>query len=62
MPSRPGAWGVSAIPTESVALFVGMALEMVGVMALELSHPNAASRKAFVNAWDGAAARVARVA
>ena len=62
MPLRPGAWGVSVIPTASVALFVGIALEMVGVMALQLSHSNAARRKAFVNAWDGAAARVARVA
>ena len=62
MPPRPGSMGVSAIPTASVALFVGMALEMVGVMALQLSHPNAARRKAFVNAWDRAAARVARVA
>ena len=52
MPPRLGAWGVSAIPTASVALFVGMALEMMGVMALQLSHPNAARRKAFVNAWD----------
>ena len=59
---KPGDWGVSAIPTASVALSVGITLEMVGVMALQLSHPNASKRKAFVNAWDGAAARVARVA
>ena len=42
MPPRPGTWGVSAIPTASVALCVGMG----GVMALQLSHPNAASRGA----------------
>ena len=39
---RPGAWGVSAIPTASVALSVGM----LGVMALQLSHPHAAKTKA----------------
>ena len=38
MPPRPGVWGVSAIPTASVALFVAM----VCVMALQLSHPSAA--------------------
>ncbi|WP_198002512.1 hypothetical protein [Synechococcus sp. CC9605] len=37
MPPWPGVWGVSAIPTASVALFVAM----VGVMALQLSHPKA---------------------
>ena len=42
MPPRPGAWGVSAIPTASVALSVGM----LGVMALQLSHPHAAKTKA----------------
>ena len=42
MPPRPGVWGVSAIPTASVALFVAM----VGVMALQLSHPIAAKRGA----------------
>ncbi|WP_226399489.1 hypothetical protein [Synechococcus sp. MU1643] len=54
------AWrlGRERIPTASVVLCVGM----VGVMALQLSYPNAVRRKAFVNAWDGAAARVARVA
>ena len=36
------AWGVSAIPTASVALCVGMR----GVMALQLSHPHAAKTKA----------------
>ena len=35
MPPRPGAWGVSAIPTASAVLCVGMR----GVMALQLSHP-----------------------
>ena len=38
MPPGPGAWRVSAIPTASVAL--------CGVMALQLSHPNAARRLA----------------
>ena len=38
----PGVWGVSAIPTATVALFVAM----VGVMALQLSHPNAAKKRA----------------
>ena len=47
MPPRPGAWGVSAIPAASVAFCVGM----VGVMALQLSHPNAASRKASELLW-----------
>ena len=42
MPPRPGAWGVSAIPTASAALSV----EMVAVMAPRLSHPNAARRLA----------------
>ena len=42
MPPRLGAWVVSAIPTASVALFVGMALEMMGLMALQLSHSSAA--------------------
>ena len=41
MPPRPGAWGVSAIPTASAVLSV----EMLGVMAPRLSHPNAAKRK-----------------
>ncbi len=36
--ARPGAWRVIAIPTASVALCV--------VMALKLSHPNAARRRA----------------
>ncbi len=36
MPPRPGARGVSAIPTASVAWFVAI----LGVMALQLSHPN----------------------
>ena len=40
MPPKPGDWGVSAIPTAFVALFVGM----VVAMALQLSHPNAAKR------------------
>ena len=40
MPPRPGAWGVSAIPTASVALSVGM----LGVMALQLSHTHAAKK------------------
>ena len=39
---RLAAWGVSAIPTASAVLFVGI----VGVMALQLSHPNAAKRRA----------------
>ena len=42
MPPRPGAWGVSTIPNASVASFVGMG----GVMALQLSHPNAARKSA----------------
>ena len=42
MPPRPGAWGVSAIPTASAAL----CFAMLGVMALQLSHPNAAKRRA----------------
>lgn len=42
MPPRPGAWGVSAIPTASAALCVAM----LGVMALQLSHPKAAKRRA----------------
>ena len=42
MPPRPGAWGVSAIPNASVAWFVAI----LGVMALQLSHPNAAKRRA----------------
>ena len=42
MPPRPGTLGVSAIPTASVALSVGM----LGVMALQLSHPHAAKTKA----------------
>ena len=41
MPPRLGAWGVSAIPTASAVLCVGMR----GVMALQLSHPNAAKRR-----------------
>ena len=36
------AWGVSAIPTASAALCVAM----LAVMALQLSHPNAAKRGA----------------
>ena len=35
------AWRVSAIPTASVALSVGM----LGVMAQQLSHPHAAKTK-----------------
>ena len=42
MPPRPGALGVSAIPTASEVLCVGM----LGVMALQLTHPNAAKRGA----------------
>ena len=42
MPPRPGVWGVSAIPIASAVLSVGM----LGVMALQLSHPNAAKRGA----------------
>ena len=42
MPPRPGVWGVSAIPIASAVLSVGM----LGVMALQLSHPNAANRGA----------------
>ena len=42
MPPRLGAWGESAIPIASAALFVAM----LGVMALQLSHPNAAKRRA----------------
>ena len=42
MPPRPGVWGVSAIPIASAVLCVGM----LGVMALQLSHPNAAKRGA----------------
>ena len=42
MPPRPGAWAVSAIPTASAVLYVAM----VGVMALQLSRPNAAKRRA----------------
>ena len=42
MPPRPGAWGVIAIPIAFAELCVGM----VGEMAPQLSHPNAAKRKA----------------
>ena len=42
MPPRPGALGVSAIPTASAASFVAM----VVVIALQLSHQNAAKRRA----------------
>ena len=45
MPPRPGAWGVSAIPTASAVLCVAMR----GVMAPQLSHPNAAKRRASQN-------------
>ena len=40
MPPRPGAWGVSAIPTAFVALCVAMG----GMLALQLSQLNAARR------------------
>ena len=42
MPPRSGAWGVSAIRTSSTVLCVAK----VGVMALQLSHPNSAERRA----------------